>query len=126
MTQPVSEPTQARLDQGQEFRTRQLFRRPATGSGVACGEWQIPTLINGWSNAGSPFCDIAYRMCGDELEFMGHVTGGASGTIAFYLDSDFWPDCDMSTITDVIASPLGAAQIYVAAADGAVTITTII
>lgn len=28
MTQPVQEPTQGRIDQGQEFRTRQLFRRP--------------------------------------------------------------------------------------------------
>ena len=94
--------------------------------GGSCGAWQIPTLINSWTNAGTPYCDIAYRLCGDELEFMGHVTGGASGTIAFYLDSDFWPDCDLSTITDVIATPLGAAQIYVASADGAVTITTII
>ena len=32
MTQPVQEPTQARVDQGQEFRSRQLFRRPSTGS----------------------------------------------------------------------------------------------
>lgn len=29
MTQPVQEPSQGRTDQGQEFRTRQLFRRPA-------------------------------------------------------------------------------------------------
>ncbi len=29
MTQPVQEPTQGRADQAQEFRTRQLFRRPA-------------------------------------------------------------------------------------------------
>ncbi len=35
MTQPVQEPTQGRTDQAQEFRTRQLFRRPATGSGGA-------------------------------------------------------------------------------------------
>lgn len=37
MTQPVQEPTQGRTDQAQEFRTRQLFRRPPlvnpTGSG---------------------------------------------------------------------------------------------
>lgn len=36
MTQPVQEPTQGRADQAQEFRTRQLFRRPASapaGSG---------------------------------------------------------------------------------------------
>ncbi len=29
MTQPVHEPTQGRADQAQDFRTRQLFRRPA-------------------------------------------------------------------------------------------------
>ncbi len=32
MTQPVQEPTQGRVDSGQEFRTRQLFRRPASAT----------------------------------------------------------------------------------------------
>ena len=38
-----------------------------------------------------------------------------------------WPSCDLSTATDVVtASTPGVAQIYVAAASGSVTVTTII
>jgi hypothetical protein len=89
--------------------------------------WVIPTLINGWSNAGAPYDDIAYRHAGTNLEFKGHVTGGASGTIAFYLQAAYWPTKDLSTITDVVTGTTpGAAQIYIRASDGAVLITTII
>ena len=92
-----------------------------------CGNWVEPTLINSWANAGAPFCDIAYRLCGTTLEFKGHITGGASGTVAFILDAAYWPSCDLSTATDVVtASTPGVAQIYVAAASGSVTVTTII
>lgn len=50
MTQPVQEPTQGRVDQGQEFRTRQLFRRPApisptlrqTGYTITYGDGNTP------------------------------------------------------------------------------------
>lgn len=35
MTQPVQEPTQGRVNQGLEFRTRQLFRRPSPPAGTA-------------------------------------------------------------------------------------------
>lgn len=127
MTQPVQEPSQGRTDQAQDFRSRQLFRRPATGTGGgACGEWQTPTLINGWSNTGPPFCDAAYRQCPFGLQFRGHIEGGADGTVAFVLDPDFWPDCDESTITDVISTPPGAAQLYISSSDGSVTVNTIV
>jgi hypothetical protein len=96
-------------------------------SGNNCGDWVEPTFINSWANAGAPFCDVAYRLCGvDTLEFKGHCTGGASGTVAFYLDAEYWPLCDLSTCTDVVtASTPGVAQIYVSAADGSVTITSV-
>lgn len=91
------------------------------------GNWQIPTLINSWENAGAPFDDIAYRQGPSGLEFKGHITGGSSGSIAFYLSAAWWPTKDLSTITDVVtATTPGAAQIYVAAADGAVTVTSVI
>lgn len=38
MTQPVQEPSQGRTDAGQEFRTRQLFRRPAPAAATGGGE----------------------------------------------------------------------------------------
>jgi hypothetical protein len=37
MTQPVQEPTQGRMDSGQEWRTRQLFRRPSPAPSLASG-----------------------------------------------------------------------------------------
>lgn len=40
MTQPVQEPSQGRTDQGQEFRTRQLFRRPAPAS-AGVPQWPL-------------------------------------------------------------------------------------
>jgi hypothetical protein len=106
-----------------------LKKRPP-GGGII-GEWIVPTLINGWVNAGSPFADIAYRVDGEGdtalMLFRGHITGGSSGTIAFYVDPLYWPDDDLSTITDVVTVALpGAAQIYVRASDGAVILTTIV
>lgn len=98
------------------------------GGASPCGDWVEPTLINSWVNAGGTFDDIAYRLCeGNTLEFKGHITGGSSGSIAFILDAAYWPDADLSTVTDVItgATP-GIAQIYVTASTGAVTITTIL
>jgi hypothetical protein len=96
-------------------------------TGGGCGDWVEPILVNSWANAGAPYCDIAYRLCGTTLEFMGHITGGASGTVAFTLQPEYVPSCDLSTCTDVIQlTTPGVAQIYVAAADGSVTITTIV
>jgi hypothetical protein len=92
-----------------------------------CGNWVEPTLINSWANAGAPYCDIAYRLCGTTLEFKGHITGGASGTVAFILDATYWPSCDLSTCTDVITlTTPGVAQIYVSSTTGEVTVTQII
>ena len=124
MTAPIQEPTQGRTDQAQEWKTRQLFRRPSPGGG--CGAWIEPTLLNGWTNAGAPFCDAAYRQCAFGLQFRGHIEGGADGTVAFELDAADWPDCDMSVITDVVGTPPGAAQLYIAAADGSVTVTAVV
>lgn len=45
MTQPVQEPTQGRQDQGQDFRTRQLFRRP-TMSTAGYPMWNTPIIVN--------------------------------------------------------------------------------
>ncbi len=50
MTAPVQEPSQGRIDSGQEFRTRQLFRRPATGSaGAGLIIYQIKLFADGTS-----------------------------------------------------------------------------
>lgn len=43
MTQPVQEPSQGRIDQGQEWRTRQLFRRPAS-PGTSAGASNISAI----------------------------------------------------------------------------------
>lgn len=113
----------ARANVDTENRVSNLERRPSSG----CGAWVTPTLINSWANAGSPYCTVEYRKCGSTLEFKGHISGGASGSIAFYLDAAYWPTCDLSTVTDVVRPTTpGIAQIYVAASNGAVTITNIV
>lgn len=99
----------------------------ARGGGLSIGPWIAPTFVNGWANAGVPFDDVAYRLTPISLEFKGHCTGGASGTIAFYLLAAYWPAFDLSTITDTVTpSTPGAAEIYVFSVDGGVRITTII
>jgi len=101
---------------------------PILGLASGIGPWQIPSLINGWANAGLPYDDIAYRSGPSGLEFKGHITGGTSGTIAFYLAAAYWPSKDLTTITDVVklTPPPGAAQIRITASSGAVTVTTIV
>lgn len=61
MTQPVQEPSQGRTDQAQEFRTRQLFRRPSAVTPGVSGylqpsvhsvyglEWQVLTSKGNWT-----------------------------------------------------------------------------
>lgn len=126
MTAPVERPSVDGVLGNHSKRIGILEATP--GGATPCGDWVEPTLINDWANAGDPFDDIAYRICdGDTLEFKGHVTGGASGSIAFILDAGYIPEKDLSTCTDVITDPVpGVAQIYVTAATGAVTITVII
>jgi len=101
--------------------------RPGKG-GIDAGPWVFPTLINGWANAGAPYDNIAYRLIGDDvLAFKGHITGGDSGTVAFVLGSEYRPLKDLSTITNVVsASTPGAAQVYIKASDGTVTVTLLV
>ena len=50
MTQPVQEPSQGRTDQAQEFRTRQLFRRPSAVTPEFRGIFSHPFIPStGWS-----------------------------------------------------------------------------
>ena len=106
---------------------RRIRALEASAGGLNIGPWVYPTFVNSWANAGLPFDDVAYRLTPISLEFKGHCTGGVSGTIAFYLNAAYWPAFDLTTITDVVTSSVpGAAEIYVAAVDGAVTITTVV
>jgi len=94
---------------------------------TASGDWVSPDFINGWVNPGLPYATTQYRMGVSGLEFKGHLTGGASGTIAFYLLPAWVPTRLLSTATDVIkpGTP-GVAQLKVTEGTGAVTITRIL
>jgi hypothetical protein len=115
---------------GSEGDIRDLFRRPA-GGGVNVGPWVAPTLLNSWTNAGAPYEDIAYRwlfaQTGDtaELEFRGHITGGATDTVAFTLDPDYlFLAGDVTFLTDVIDSGVPtAARVYIDMGTGDVTVS---
>ncbi len=60
MTQPVQEPTQGRLDAAQGYGTRQLFRRPATGSGGGGGGTvQVPVYLDTPDASGNGFVQFS-------------------------------------------------------------------
>jgi hypothetical protein len=90
-----------------------------------CGPWIEPTLLNSWTNTGSPFCDAAYRVCSIGIQMRGAIEGGADGTVAFELDAADWPECDKVVVTAMIGSPLGLATLYLSASDGSVTVTAV-
>ena len=126
MTAPYRRDTEASVLGDHQQRIR-ILEAELGGGGFDLEVWIEPTLINSWANAGAPYDDIAYRTTPLGLEFKGHITGGSSGTIAFYLNGAHWPTKTLSTITDVITlTTPGAAQILVSSADGSVTVTTII
>lgn len=50
-----------------------------------------PTLINSWSNVGTPDEDAGYYKFADRVYIRGHLTGGASNTIAFVLPVGYRP-----------------------------------
>ena len=101
------------------------MRRGGDGGGPF-DPWIPPVYVNGWHNAGSPFLEVAYHWDGTCLEIMGHATGGVSGTIAFYLDTDHRPTGDLSTATDIVRASPGIAQIYIESVTGAVRLTRIV
>lgn len=84
-----------------------------------------PPWQNSWTHALGTYDRVAFRW--DEhyrLEFKGHATGGASGTVAFTLPANWRPDKDLSFLTDVVTGGVPkAAQIFVTALTGAVKIT---
>jgi hypothetical protein len=58
--------------------------------------WVTPTLINSWAHQGAPYHKHQYReFARDMLHVRGALTGGTSGTIAYYLLEPFWPDADV-------------------------------
>lgn len=95
MTQPVQEPTTRRTDSMFGWGQRQLQRRPAmTGS---CGEWQTPSLVNGWAQPEDPYEIFEFRIgsC-DNLEFKGHLDAFDADpcTVAFTLPAG-WTLADL-------------------------------
>jgi hypothetical protein len=55
-------------------------------------QWIKPTLLNGWTNLGGPYPEVAYRLGADgDLQMTGMITGGASNTAAFTFPTEFSP-----------------------------------
>lgn len=89
------------------------------------GPWIQPTLLNSWVNAGAPYANIAYRKYGGlGLEFKGHITGGASGSVAFTVDTAHLPSHDVTFLTDVVSGGVPVVgRIEIDSSTGDVTIT---
>ena len=82
------------------------------------------TFKNSWVNVGEPYHPFQYRRGATGLEFQGHVTGGASGTVICTLLADHRPFKNISFLTDV--GDIGSfvvGRIEIDAVTGDVTIT---
>lgn len=100
MSRRVERVTFASSLKGQQQRIRALEALAAN--------WFYPTLLNGWTNVGFPYFDIAYRrgFGWRTMEFRGHITGGASGTVAWIIDeallsSELLPEENITMVTEV-------------------------
>ena len=103
------------------------------GSDPVAGSWvDVGDIINGpsagfqnsWDNVGTPYEDLMYRKGASGLEFQGHVSGGASGTVAFIVIEDHRPFKNVSFLTDV--GDIGSfvvGRVEIDATTGEVTIT---
>lgn len=67
------------------------------------GPWIPATLLNNYTNAGSPYADVAYRLVGDEVQIRGHmdVSNAVSGTLAFTIIASHRPAHDVTFLTDM-------------------------
>jgi hypothetical protein len=90
--------------------------------------WHEPTLLNGWANAGAPYDVLAYRagFYDYTIEFKGHIEGGASGTVAFVVDTDLVPlqPITATWLNDIVSGVgFAIARIELDGASGEVTVT---
>lgn len=88
--------------------------------------WIEPVFTNGWTNAGPPYDDVAYRygLSPKTLEFKGHLVPGSSGTSAFTLEENYRPTKDVSWLTDIlVGGSFMVARVQIVAASGNVVIT---
>lgn len=79
---------------------------------------------NGWENVGDPYAPLQYRKGASGLEWQGHITGGASGTVVCVVLPDFLPFNNTSHLTDV--GDIGSftvGRVEVDATTGEVTVT---
>jgi hypothetical protein len=92
------------------------------------GIWLRPdTFVNSWDDAGAPYAPLAYRLMNyNSLQFRGHITGGASGTVAFTIIPPIMTliEHNLSYLTDVgTVGNFSVGRIEVDYLTGDVTIT---
>lgn len=56
---------------------------------------------NSWDNVGDPYEKLQYRKGASGLEFQGHISGGASGSVVCLILPDHLPFKNVSFLTDV-------------------------
>jgi len=90
--------------------------------------WIEPTLGTGYAAPAAPMAGVRYRMHTktSSLEFGGHidVSGATTGTVAFTLIQPFWPEYDISFITDIYdGAAFGVARVFINSVNGEVTLS---
>lgn len=89
--------------------------------------WVEPDLLNSFVAASGRYGAVKYRHGAHwELEFDGFldVSAATSGTVAFILEEDYWPEKDIDLLTSVRnSSTFSAAMLTVDMDNGEVTVT---
>jgi len=91
--------------------------------------WIEPTLLNSFVAPAAPKTRIRYRLHGrtNSLEFAGHidVSAATTNTVAFVLIQPFWPEYDISFLTDMStgATTFAVSRVFISSINGNVTLS---
>lgn len=90
--------------------------------------WIEPTLLNSYVDPPAPMTTMRYRLhrLTNSLEFAGHIdaTGATTDTVAFILIQPYWPEYDISFLTDIYdGAAFSVARCFIDSANGEVTLS---
>jgi len=90
--------------------------------------WIEPTLLNSYAAPSAPMTRVRYRLHRkhNSLEFAGHIDASAAttNTVAFVLIQPFWPEYDISFLTDIYNGvTFSTARCFINSVNGNVTLS---
>ena len=90
--------------------------------------WIEPTLLNSFVAPAAPMTRVRYRLHRrtNSLEFAGHIdaTAATINTVAFILIQPYWPDYDISFLTDIYnGAAFGVSRCFINSVNGEVKLS---